>query len=139
MHGTTITVAQAGPTSNPTHSDGIIMADVKTELSGPDLAEGIELSRIPNGTMLLGHAHGEQVLLVRRGADVFAIGAVCTHYGAPLVEGLIVGDMVRCPWHHACFSLQTGEALSAPALDSVTRWRVEAVLDRARQLTPVDQ
>src|SRR5579864_8700728 len=115
------------------------MSDAKTELSGPDLAQGIELSRIPDGTMLLGHARGEPVLLVRRGTDVFAIGAVCTHYGAPLVEGLIVGDTVRCPWHHACFSLQTGEALRAPARDPVSRWRVEAVRDRARQFTPVDQ
>ena len=115
------------------------MSDAKTELSGPDLTQGIELSRIPDGTMLLGHARGEPVLLVRRGTDVFAIGAVCTHYGAPLVEGLIVGDTVRCPWHHACFSLQTGEALRAPALDPVSRWRVEAVRDRARQFTPVDQ
>jgi len=115
------------------------VSDAKTELSGPDLAQGIELSRISDGTMLLGHARGEPVLLIRRGTDVFAIGAVCTHYGAPLVEGLIVGDTVRCPWHHACFSLQTGEALRAPALDPVARWRVEAVRDRARQFTPVDQ
>jgi NADPH-dependent 2,4-dienoyl-CoA reductase/sulfur reductase-like enzyme/nitrite reductase/ring-hydroxylating ferredoxin subunit len=89
--------------------------------------------------MLLGHARGEAVLLVRRGTDVFAIGPVCTHYGAPLVEGLIVGDTVRCPWHHACFSLQTGEALRAPARDPVARWRVEAVRDRARQFAPFDQ
>jgi len=115
------------------------MNDAKTGLSGPDLAQGIELSTIPDGTMLLGHACGEPVLLVRRGTDVFAIGAVCTHYGAPLIEGLLVGDTVRCPWHHACFSLQTGEALRAPALDPVARWRVEAVRDRARQFTPVDQ
>src|SRR5579864_4855722 len=128
-----------GPHPHPTYVVEVIMADAKTELSGPDLAQGIELSRIPDGTMLLGHARGEPVLLVRRGTDVFAIGAVCTHYGAPLVEGLIVGDTVRCPWHHACFSLQTGEALRAPALDPVARWRVEAVRDRARQFTPVDQ
>jgi apoptosis-inducing factor 3 len=115
------------------------MSDAKTELSGPDLTQGVELSTIPDGTMLLGHARGEPVLLIRRGTDVFAIGAVCTHYGAPLVEGLIVGDTVRCPWHHACFSLQTGEALRAPALDPVSRWRVEAVRDRARQFTPLDQ
>jgi NADPH-dependent 2,4-dienoyl-CoA reductase/sulfur reductase-like enzyme/nitrite reductase/ring-hydroxylating ferredoxin subunit len=89
--------------------------------------------------MLLGHARGEPVLLIRRGTDVFAIGAVCTHYGAPLVEGLIVGDTVRCPWHHACFSLHTGEALRAPALNPVSRWRVEEGRDRTRQFTPVEQ
>lgn len=114
------------------------MSEPTPKLSGPDLTQPIELSTIPDGTMLLGHAQGEPVLLARRGDEVFAVGAICTHYGAPLDQGLLVGDTIRCPWHHACFSLRTGEALRAPALDPVSRWRVEAVRDRARQFTPVD-
>ena len=94
-------------------------------LTGPDLTKGVALSTIADGTMLLGHAHGEPVLLVRRGDAVFAIGAICTHYGAPLGDGLLVDDTVRCPWHHACFSLRTGEALRPPALDPVSCWFVE--------------
>jgi len=115
------------------------MTEEKTKLAGPDLAQGVELSMIPDGTMLLGHAQGEPVLLARRGDELFAIGAICTHYGAPLEQGLLVGDTVRCPWHHACFSLRTGEALRAPALDPVSRWRVEEVRDLARQFTPIEQ
>jgi apoptosis-inducing factor 3 len=115
------------------------MSEEKAKLNGPDLTQGIELSTIPDGTMLLGHARGEPVLLVRRGDELFAIGAICTHYGAPLETGLLVGDTVRCPWHHACFSLRTGEALRAPALDPVSHWRVEEVRDLARQFTPVEQ
>ena len=94
-------------------------------LSGPDLTKGVAVSAIADGSMLTGHARGESVLLVRRGDEFFAIGAVCTHYGAPLADGLLVGDTVRCPWHHACFSLRTGEALRAPALDPVSCWHVE--------------
>jgi NADPH-dependent 2,4-dienoyl-CoA reductase/sulfur reductase-like enzyme/nitrite reductase/ring-hydroxylating ferredoxin subunit len=94
-------------------------------LAGPDLAKGIAVSTIADGSMILGHALGEPVLLVRRRDEFFAIGAVCTHYGAPLADGLLVGDTVRCPWHHACFSLRTGEALRAPALDPVSCWHVE--------------
>ena len=79
----------------------------------------------PRALCCSGTAHGESVLLARRGNELFAIGNICTHYGAPLNEGLLVDDTVRCPWHHACFSLRTGEALRAPALDPVSRWRVE--------------
>jgi apoptosis-inducing factor 3 len=101
------------------------MSDEENKLSGPDFAKGIALSTIADGAMVLGHAHGESALLVRRGEKLFAIGNVCTHYGAPLNEGLLVDDTVRCPWHHACFSLRTGDALRAPALNPVSCWRVE--------------
>ncbi len=94
-------------------------------LSGPDLTKGTALSTIVDGAMVLGHAHGEPVLLARRGDELFAVGATCTHYGAPLADGLLVDDTVRCPWHHACFSLRTGEALRAPGLDPISCWHVE--------------
>ena len=94
-------------------------------LAGPDLVEGVALSQLGENSMLLGHAYGEPVILARRDNELFAISALCTHYGAPLVDGLLVGDTVRCPWHHACFSLRTGEALRAPALDPIACWRVE--------------
>lgn len=93
-------------------------------LTGPDLSQGVPDSEIPDGGMLVGHAEGEQVLLVRRGRRLFAIGATCTHYGGPLGEGILAGDTVRCPWHHACFSLRTGEAIRPPALNPVPRWKV---------------
>jgi NADPH-dependent 2,4-dienoyl-CoA reductase/sulfur reductase-like enzyme/nitrite reductase/ring-hydroxylating ferredoxin subunit len=96
-----------------------------SETSGPDLKSGIAESDLAEGDMLVGHVDDEAVLLVRRDAEIFAVGAVCTHYGGPLGEGLLVGDTVRCPWHHACFSLRTGEAVAAPALAAVPRWRVE--------------
>ena len=95
------------------------------ELKGPDLAAGVSVSTVPEGGILLGHAQGQAVLLSRRGKEIFAIGATCTHYSGPLGEGLIVGETVRCPWHHACFNLRTGEALRAPALSPVSRWEIE--------------
>jgi NADPH-dependent 2,4-dienoyl-CoA reductase/sulfur reductase-like enzyme/nitrite reductase/ring-hydroxylating ferredoxin subunit len=90
-----------------------------TKLTGPDLAKGVALESIPEGGALLGHAAGEAVLLARRGQEVFAVAASCTHYGGPLAEGLVVGDDVRCPRHHACFSLHTGEAVRGPALNAI--------------------
>src|SRR5690242_21840284 len=102
----------------------------KGQLAGPDLASGVDASSLANGDKLLGHANGEQVLLARVDDEFYAIGASCTHYGGPLAEGVLVGDTVRCPWHHACFSLRNGEALRAPALNPVACWRVERRADR---------
>ena len=93
--------------------------DDAQELTGPDLTQGVEPEAVPDGGMLVGHVRGEPVLLARCGAGVFAVGAKCTHYGGPLGEGLIAGDEVRCPWHHAAFSLRTGAAVRAPALDPI--------------------
>ena len=101
------------------------MAQDQPDPSGPDLAHGIPEATLPDGGKLVGHVGDDEVLLVRRGPDIFAIGAHCTHYHGPLVEGLVVGETVRCPWHHACFDLRTGEALRAPALSPVPCWAVE--------------
>src|SRR4029078_5510320 len=84
-----------------------------------DLTAGIDASNVPDGGSLLGRVGDEEVLLVHRGNEWFAVGAHCTHYRGPLAEGLIVDDTVRCPWHHACFNLRTGEPLRAPALDPI--------------------
>jgi len=102
----------------------------ETKLSGPDLAAGVDAAALADGGKLLGHANGEPVLLARVKGEYFALGATCTHYGGPLAEGELVGDTVRCPWHHACFSLRNGEALRAPALNPVSCWRVERRGDR---------
>ncbi|THK33616.1 pyridine nucleotide-disulfide oxidoreductase [Ensifer sp. MPMI2T] len=101
------------------------MAGNHSDPTGPDLALGIALADLPDGGKLVGHRDGESVLLVRRGADIFAITATCSHYGGPLVDGLVADDSVRCPWHHACFDLRTGEALRAPALSPLACWSVE--------------
>src|SRR6185295_6286218 len=106
------------------------MSGNEQELAGPDLASGVATSDLADGVSLLGHVDGEAVLLVRRGSELFAIGATCTHYNGPLAEGLIVDDTVRCPWHHACFSLRTGEALRAPALSPVACWSTEVRDDK---------
>jgi apoptosis-inducing factor 3 len=101
------------------------MSSNPSENTGPDLTLGIAIDSIAEGKMLRGHVGDDAVLLARRGNAFFAIGATCTHYGGPLAEGLVVGDTVRCPWHHACFSLRTGEAMRAPALNPVDCWSTE--------------
>jgi len=101
------------------------MADQQQPPKGPDLRQGILATEVPDGGMITGHVDGEAVLLVHRGAEWFAVGATCTHYSGPLPEGLVVGDTVRCPWHHACFNLRTGAPLRPPALNDLPSWEVE--------------
>src|SRR6266540_1389992 len=114
------------------------MGAANSKPSGPDFAQGVPADQVADGSMLAGHVGDEGVLVARHGNELFAIGTSCTHYGGPLAEGLMVGDTVRCPWHHACFSLRTGEPLRAPALDPVACWRVERVGDTvyAREKLP---
>jgi len=101
------------------------MSASQSNTNGPDLTLGLAIETMADGTMLAGHVGEDAVLLARRGREFFAIGATCTHYGGPLAEGLLVDDTVRCPWHHACFSLRTGEALHAPAFSSAGCWSTE--------------
>jgi nitrite reductase/ring-hydroxylating ferredoxin subunit len=101
------------------------MAGAQSKPNGPDFLQGVSIDDIRDGGMVGGVVGDESVLPARCANEFFAIGATCSHYGGPLAEGLIVGDTVRCPWHHACFSLRTGEAVAAPALNPMSCWRVE--------------
>jgi NADPH-dependent 2,4-dienoyl-CoA reductase/sulfur reductase-like enzyme/nitrite reductase/ring-hydroxylating ferredoxin subunit len=101
------------------------MSETAPELSGPDLTVGVSANEVPEGGMLLGHAEGQPVLLVRSGGEVFAVGAHCTHYSGPLAEGIVTDGTIRCPWHHACFDLRSGEAVRAPALDPLPCWTAD--------------
>ena len=92
--------------------------------TGPDLTQGVPLSAIPDGGMLLGQAAGEAVLLVRRGDEVHAVAAACGHYGAPLADGIVVGCELRCPWHHARFDARTGAANGPPSTREIASWDV---------------
>ena len=101
------------------------MAEASGDLEGPDFENGCKIDQVADGEMLLGHAFDEQVLVARRGDELFAIGATCTHYGGPLAKGLLVDCTVHCPWHHARFDLRTGEAIAAPALNNVACYKID--------------
>ena len=95
------------------------------DTSTSDLTKGFPVADLKDGAMIQGKVGEEDVILARRADEFFAVGANCTHYHGPLPQGLILGDELRCPLHHACFSLRTGMALCAPAFDAIPRWRVE--------------
>ena len=114
------------------------MTEHSDELTGPDLASGVENSSVAPGQLVTGHAFGEPVLLVHAGVNWFAVGAKCTHYSAPLEQGLLVGETLRCPWHHACFQLHNGAATHAPALNDLPSYDVAVENNRVRVLRKRD-
>jgi NADPH-dependent 2,4-dienoyl-CoA reductase/sulfur reductase-like enzyme/nitrite reductase/ring-hydroxylating ferredoxin subunit len=105
---------------------------------GPDLAIGVPLTAFPESNLLAGHVGDENVLLARAGGTVYAVGAACTHYSAPLADGLIRGTRIRCPWHHAEFDLTTGACTRPPALGDLPRWKVELRDDLVRVTGKID-
>jgi apoptosis-inducing factor 3 len=108
------------------------MGQADKDLSGPDLAAGIDVDGVREGQPLRGHAHGEAVVLVKRGDACFAVSATCTHYGGPLAEGLVVGDTIRCPWHHARFDLKSGTPRGGPGINPLPCFEVHREGPRIR-------
>ncbi|MBN8832733.1 MAG: Rieske 2Fe-2S domain-containing protein [Sphingomonadales bacterium] len=100
------------------------MSEQQAQPSGPDLTKGVSFTDLTHGK-LIGHVGDEDVLVVCSGGGIFAVGAYCSHYHGPLADGLVEGTTVRCPWHHACFDLRTGEATHAPAFNPLSCWQVE--------------
>jgi NADPH-dependent 2,4-dienoyl-CoA reductase/sulfur reductase-like enzyme/nitrite reductase/ring-hydroxylating ferredoxin subunit len=78
-----------------------------------------------DGQMQPFELEGKSVLLLRVNGQYHATGGKCTHYGAPLHEGVLRGHSVMCPWHHACFDVRSGERLEPPALNNLARYPVQ--------------
>lgn len=66
-----------------------------------------------------------KVLLSRINGEFYAVGAFCPHYGAPLDLGVLSGERIVCPWHHACFNAKTGDLLEPPARDSLPCYEIK--------------
>jgi apoptosis-inducing factor 3 len=91
----------------------------------PDFGAGIAASHLKDGAPLAGTVEGDAVVLVRTGGRLCAVSGECTHLGAPLETGAVIDGELRCPWHHARFALETGEAVGAPAIEPLSCYSVE--------------
>jgi len=79
---------------------------------------------------------GKEVLLTRINGNYNALGANCTHYGAPLADGVICKGVIMCPWHHACFDAVTGNLLEPPARDSLPVFETKVIDDDVIVMVP---
>lgn len=96
----------------------------------PDFSDGIDISNLSNGEIISGKVGEKDAILVRTNDKHYILDAFCPHYHAPLKDGLVIDNEIRCPWHHARFNIQTGAAICAPAFDPIKGWRVEIIGDK---------
>jgi len=99
-------------------------------IKNPDFSEGANISNLSNGDIISGKVGAKNAILVRDNDKCYILDAFCPHYHAPLKDGLVIDNEIRCPWHHARFNLQTGTAICAPAFDPIKGWRVEIIGDK---------
>lgn len=95
---------------------------------GPDLRDGVPRERLREGEPFFGHVDDSPVYILAKHGEIRAFSAVCSHYGAPLADGVMVDGTLRCPWHHARFCLKDGSVERGPAFNPLAR-RAVSVTD----------
>ncbi|PWW75622.1 hypothetical protein C7212DRAFT_325504 [Tuber magnatum] len=93
--------------------------EYRLKLDDVDLRDGEKLEVEVEGV------RDGKVILLKVDDRLKALGPKCTHYGAPLVKGVVSGDgRIACPWHGACFNTDSGDIENAPALDHLAAFPV---------------
>jgi apoptosis-inducing factor 3 len=87
--------------------------------------KAIHETDLKEGEPLVCKVGTKDILLVRSGHRVIACGSKCTHYGAPLGDGVITNHSIMCPWHNSCFDMVTGTMILPPALDHLPSYPVK--------------
>lgn len=70
-----------------------------------------KLSELPDGKGVAVQAGRRTIAVFRIGDEVFATHNTCPHKGASLCEGAVLAKekVVRCPWHHWNWQLDSGK------------------------------
>ena len=84
----------------------------------------LSFSQLPAGHLHQVKVGKYDVLLANVGGEVYAVESKCSHYQLPLEKGALCEHRLRCPFHHACFDVRTGEQLEAPGMDGLARFSV---------------
>ena len=82
---------------------------------------------LPNGTRLLIDIGGEPIAVFNIAGQLYAIADLCSHDDGPLAQGELEGTHIECPRHGAHFDLETGKALSLPAVVDIPAYPVRVV------------
>jgi len=105
-----------------------VMINRNAYRGGPeDFAPALAAAELPEREPRRVDVGGQPILLVRSGDRVFAVGAVCSHYGAPLEEGKLLGNVIQCPWHQSRFALEDGGVREGPACAALPSYDVRVI------------
>jgi len=80
-----------------------------------DRVDVVRLEAIPPGGHTTTVVAGVPVVVFNADRRLFAVEDECSHEAYPLSDGGLEGRTAVCAQHGARFSLESGEALSAPA------------------------
>lgn len=83
------------------------------------------INDIKDGEMKAFTIDDNKILLSKVGGKFYATGASCPHYGAPLEKGVLSGERVVCPWHHAAYNVLNGDLLEPPSRNALASFDVE--------------
>lgn len=89
------------------------------------LVRAAKKSGIKPGGMTAVEIEGLKIGICKVGDSYYAIGDICTHDGAPLEGGELIGDQIECPRHGARFDVKSGKAMCLPAVTPVPTYRLE--------------
>lgn len=110
-----------------------VMINRNAYRKGPDdFRPAVETRELAEGQMKRVLVEGQPVLLLRLDGTIYALGAVCSHYGAPLNDGTIVERTIECPWHASRFALEDGRVVQGPACAGVPVYDCKIVNDQVQ-------
>jgi nitrite reductase/ring-hydroxylating ferredoxin subunit/uncharacterized membrane protein len=80
-----------------------------------DFEKACDAAELADNQLRKATVNGVDIVLLKRGNEIFALGDKCSHLGGPLSEGQVEGDTVQCPWHGSRFCLRSGAVVDGPA------------------------
>jgi nitrite reductase/ring-hydroxylating ferredoxin subunit len=72
------------------------------------------LDEIPIGALRYINIEGLPIALANVAGTIYAFGDSCRHEGGPLSAGVLIGEMVTCPWHGWTYDVRSGKSVVPP-------------------------
>lgn len=80
----------------------------------------IDADKLKHGVPLAVYPLGVAVLLVKQGAETYALADKCAHMACPLEGGKLEGFLLTCPCHDWTFDIRTGQLVEAHEITIAT-------------------